>query len=256
MSETLQSTDSQISFKPSSSLSQITKISILDKTFIHKASPSSVSHEYSILQTLSHKNIIKVHSQDTPNSFTMEFCAQGDLKPSKPLETEELIKTFKQMCEAVQYIHSLDICHLDIKLENFVKDENGVIKLIDFEAAQNSLKPVRSEKGTNIYNAPERKQEEYEGKKADIFSLGVCLVALMAGFVPATRDKKAFVTGISFVRDVEVFWKLLEKQVLKTWKNFEGLDSLGCELAAGMVNVDPSKRPSIEEVLNNEFFEI
>ena len=256
MLEILHTDESKIIFNPSSSNSHITTISYLGKTFIHKASPSKVDHEFSLIQNLSHKNIIKVHSQDTPNSFIMEFCPQGDLKPSKPLDSEELIQTFKQMCEAVQYLHSLDICHLDIKLENFVKDENGVVKLIDFEFAQNALKPVRSERGTNIYNAPERKLEEYEGKQADIFSLGVCLVGLMAGFVPATRDKQVFVHGKSFIQDVDLFWKQMASQVLKTWKNFDGFDELGCELAVAMVNVDSSKRPSIDEVLNNEFFEI
>ena len=256
MTKLLLSTEPHFPFSPSSSNSQITTTSYLKKTCIRKANSFKPSFEFSLIQSLCHKNIIKAYILDTPKSFIMEFCQLGDLKPKKPLVSIELIQTFKQMCEAVQYIHSLNICHLDIKLENFVKDENGVIKLIDFEAAQNSMKLVKLEKGTDIYNAPERKFGDYDGKKADIFSLGVCLVGLMAGFVPATRDRQAFVLGQSYEGDVEGFWDKIEAVVMKRWKEFEGFDALGCELAAAMVDVQPGKRPCIDEVLGNEFFQL
>jgi MAP/microtubule affinity-regulating kinase len=66
----------------------------------------------------------------------MEYYPNGDLMdhvhPRKHLKEKECRRIFKQLMSAVKYLHSLNICHRDLKHQNIVLDKNKNIKLIDF----------------------------------------------------------------------------------------------------------------------------
>jgi serine/threonine protein kinase len=66
----------------------------------------------------------------------MEMCGGGDLltyiKRRKRLTEETSAYMFKQVCEAVEYCHSMQIAHRDIKPDNLLLQEEGKIKLCDF----------------------------------------------------------------------------------------------------------------------------
>jgi serine/threonine protein kinase len=184
----------------------------------------------------------------------MEICSKGDLKPTKPIFShKDLASTFRQLCKAVQYLHSLNISHLDLKLENFVKDDQDVIKLIDFEHAQRAER-VQQEKGTWLYNSPERKEGNYDGKKADIFSLGICLMGLLVGFIPVSAGNVNFANSQRFLNDNDSFWDGLYTMMQKKHAEFDGFYEQDIELINEMVCQDPNKRPSIDEVLERGFF--
>jgi len=105
----------------------------------------------------------------------------------RPNETRRI---FKQVAEAVHYMHSRNIVHRDLKLDNIlVEEDTRMVKLIDFgfgvivDGAQGHLKIFC---GTPSYMAPEivRRSESYEGKPVDIWALGVLLYVMLTGGLP------------------------------------------------------------------------
>ena len=241
--------------KQSRSASTITLITYNNTLCVRKQSQYNITQEYTLLSTLSHPNIIKVFTQDSPNSYIMEYCSNEDLNPKAPITgVSDLISTFKQMCEAVKYLHNNNISHLDIKLENFVRDSEGTIKLIDFGHANYNTESIKKVYGTDFCNAPERYQGEYCGMKADIFSLGICLTGLLAGFVPVMKNGKCFAVGESYIKDNGRFWAIIENECIKQNKDFEGIDEYAIELVNKMVGIHPANRPDISTILNDKFF--
>ena len=81
------------------------------------------------------------------------------------------------MLAAVNYLHSMDVCHRDLKLENFIFTEKGPkaeIKMIDFGFSKHYLHKEHMHEvvGTSYYIAPEVLNRDYT-QKSDIWSLGV-----------------------------------------------------------------------------------
>lgn len=250
-----QDSSNETQIKKSLSESTLTRLLYNNQICIRKQALYNVTQEFTILSKLSHANIIKVYEQDSQNSYIMEYCPNGDLNQNIPLlETTELTSTFLQMCQAVQYLHANNICHLDIKLENFVKDCDGNVKLIDFGHATYCEDKVKDVKGTECYNAPERYNGEYCGKKADIFSLGVCLTGMIAGFVPKLKNGKCFAAGTSYIKDKARFWRITEKESKKSVENFDEIDEFGIDLADLMLNHDADSRPDFSSIFQDEFF--
>lgn len=106
----------------------------------------------------------------------------------------------QQMVRAVSFMHSRNIVHLDMKLENMVVDGAGMLRLIDFGHSEmlhgwewwgTSLKEF---KGSKSYVCPEiLKGQRYNGVHADLWSLGICSFGLWFRRFPwevacATRD--------------------------------------------------------------------
>ncbi|KAK3431184.1 hypothetical protein EUGRSUZ_E02758 [Eucalyptus grandis] len=101
-----------------------------------------------------------------------------------------IVQLYEQLIEAVDFCHSRGVYHRDIKPENLLLDENGNLKVSDFGLSA----PCESQRqdgllhttcGTPAYVAPEViNKKGYVGAKADIWSCGVVLFVLMAGYLP------------------------------------------------------------------------
>ena len=93
------------------------------------------------------------------------------------------------MIEQLEYINNQGVVHRDIKLENILVDNNMNLKLADFGFATNkNIDKLTSFRGTQSYMAPEiRKNESYNGKQTDIFSMGVVLFTLVVGYFPFSQ---------------------------------------------------------------------
>lgn len=104
-----------------------------------------------------------------------------------PLSEHDAIYVFRQMMCAMEYCHSFNICHRDLKPENILLSEDGDVKIIDFGMAalhQNDQK-LQTACGSPHYAAPELlKSKTYRGDKADIWSMGVILFAMLAQRLP------------------------------------------------------------------------
>eukprot|EP00906_Rhabdomonas_costata_P020184 RCo029327 len=113
------------------------------------------------------------------------LLARGFLSP------EEAFGLFLQLLMGVEYLHSLNICHRDLKLENLLLDRQQTVKIADFGMAEvmpaNGL--LRTSCGSPHYACPEIvRGEVYHGVHADLWSMGVILFALVTGSLPFDRE--------------------------------------------------------------------
>jgi serine/threonine protein kinase len=169
------------------------------KTYDHKEAKSEravqkhMINEEKLAGKLQHENIIAPQVARKGGGVTeleMEYAPGGTLddylkKLGRPMREEEARKTFKQLVDAVHYLHETKgICHRDIKLENVVLDADGNARLVDFGAAKEggAHNFLTSMQGTPAYMAPEVAQSRaHKGGPADVWALGVLLYNLVSG---------------------------------------------------------------------------
>ncbi|CAJ1993222.1 kinetoplastid kinetochore protein 3 / KKT3 [Leishmania donovani] len=121
----------------------------------------------------------------------MELCVPStlhDLLLSTRITSEaEMLFMAHQAVQAVSYVHAEGCIHRDIKLQNFVFDLDGNLKLIDFGLACNSLKPPAGDvvAGTVSFMSPEMAHNALHkdrrvsvGVAADVWSLGIVLFSI------------------------------------------------------------------------------
>lgn len=173
----------------------------------------------------------------------MEYISCGDLlsfvrKRSKL--SERISKyIFRQIIDALQYIHSKNIVHRDIKLDNILIDLNNNIKLCDFGVSKQikSNERVYDQCGTPAYIAPEiLKNDGFQGFSADIWSAGIVLYAMSQGKVPF------------FAKDVQDLYLMIVKD---KYSPLEDVSSELEDLMSKLLIKDPSKRITIEGILNH-----
>ncbi|XP_027071074.1 CBL-interacting serine/threonine-protein kinase 14 [Coffea eugenioides] len=155
-----------------------------------------VKREISIMRRLRHPNIVRlleVLATKTKIYLVMEFAKGGELfaKVAKGRFSEDLSRRyFQQLISAVQCCHSRGVYHRDLKPENLLLDENWDLKVTDFglSAVTDQIRAdglLHTLCGTPAYVAPEvLAKKGYDGAKVDIWSCGVILYVLNAGYLP------------------------------------------------------------------------
>lgn len=157
----------------------------------------------------------------------------------------------KNMLESINYLHSLKIAHLDIKLENFLifnyKGETR-IKLIDFNSYKyfEKDKKLTNKYGTFLYTSPECNFDMEGGYcpvKADIWALGVCFYAMLKGCLPF------------IIEDEDLNFEFAYSVATKNQNtNFEGIEEPFKELVCNMLSKDPLERKGINDLLKFKLF--
>ncbi|XP_042412219.1 CBL-interacting protein kinase 23-like isoform X3 [Zingiber officinale] len=198
---------------------------------------------------LRHKMVGQVIASKTKIYLVLEFVDGGELfdKIARrgKLKEEEARKYFQQLINAVDYCHSRGVFHRDLKPENLLLDTNGVLKISDFglsalpqQVHENGL--LYTTCGTPNYVAPEVIRDKgYDGAKADIWSCGVILFILMAGYLPFEGSnlmslyKKIFKADFSCPNWFSTSAKKLIKRILDT---------------------NPQTRITISQIIENEWF--
>ncbi|KAJ9463523.1 hypothetical protein DIPPA_26881 [Diplonema papillatum] len=155
--------------------------------------------ESQILAAVVHPSIVKLYEiLETPNEVYYVFEKLPKdlftvLYRRRRLEESEMKEMAKSLVESIDYLHSVDVVHRDIKLENVLVTDKGAVKLADFGyakmvAAEN--RPV----GTTFYQSPETLEAQEsrsmlnaeQAKASDMYSLGVLLFFLFCGQPPYT----------------------------------------------------------------------
>lgn len=124
-----------------------------------------------------------------------EYVSGGELfdyiVAHQRVKEKEARRLFRQLLSAVQYCHVHWTCHRDLKPENVLLDENLDVKLVDFGFAT-IARPGHAMStycGSPAYAAPEMvTAQRYSGPEADIWSMGVILFTLLAGYLPFDDD--------------------------------------------------------------------
>ncbi|KAG3082584.1 hypothetical protein PC128_g5542 [Phytophthora cactorum] len=187
--------------------------------------------------------------------FVLEYCAGGDLVSSvnrgqnRRLACADALAVVKQIATGVAYLHSHSIAHRDLSLENMMLSR-GICKIGDFGLSTRTDQPCFGRVGKAYYMAPEvvLSRDVYDSKAADVWSLGIILFILVTGspLVPlAANEDAAF----------RAFRKVGLREVLEAWHMDELLARSAMELLDGMLQCDPTKRLTIEQVLNHEAFD-
>jgi serine/threonine protein kinase len=206
--------------------------------------------EVRLLPTLQQSNIIRFVDIvfETEVIFViMEYCSQGDLfrhiVARGVLQEGRACEIFRGIADAVRFIHERGIVHRDLKPENILLDHNFTPKIADFGlchiAAPNSF--LSTPCGSPLYAAPEViAGGPYDGRKADVWSLGVLLFTMVTGLLPWSSRNQ-----------VELFRQIREEVIEIPTTVSPALQ----ELLRRMLERNTVARPSIAEVCNDPWFE-
>ena len=155
--------------------------------------------EINLLRATDHPNIIKLYEIYEDNKYIyliMEECSGGEFfdslakraKEKKMYTEKECAKIFKQILEAVNYLHAHGVCHRDLKPENILFSnvaDDSCLKLIDFGLSKviDGEQNLKGAVGTTFYMAPEVITGNYN-EKCDIWACGVILYIMLCGKPP------------------------------------------------------------------------
>lgn len=230
-------------------------IKILEKSKIIDVSDiERVSREIHILKLIRHPTIIQLYEVtynqiiETPAKLylIMEYASSGELfdyiVSNTRLKEKEACKIFQQIISGIEYIHKLNVVHRDLKPENLLLDHNNCIKIVDF-GLSNTYKlgeDLKTACGSPCYAAPEMiAGKAYNGLMVDIWSAGVILFAMVCGYLPFEDPN----TG-----------DLYKKILACDYKAPKFISNEAKELIKGILNTDPGKRFSIEDIRKHHWF--
>ncbi|CAN1142063.1 CBL-interacting protein kinase 18 [Linum perenne] len=227
-------------------------IKIIDKEKVLRVGMmEQIKREISVMRMIRHPNVVEFYevlATKTKIYFVMEYVKGGELfnKVAKGKVNPDVArKYFQQLISAVDYCHSRGVSHRDLKPENLLLDENENLKVTDFglSALAESKKQdglLHTTCGTPSYVAPEVIiRKGYDGSKADIWSCGVILYVLLAGYLPF-HDSNL----------MELYRKIGKGEFkFPNWFSSEVRKFL-----SKIMDPNPSKRITIARIMHNSWF--
>ncbi|EAX99748.1 CAMK family protein kinase [Trichomonas vaginalis G3] len=208
-----------------------------------------INTEIALMKLMDHPHIIRLIElcESSRHLFIVtEYASHGDLFTylcnRRSIVIEEAMDLFRQIIYGVDYFHNHSICHRDLKPENILLDENNNIKIGDLSFARwMKTETTDTSCGSPHYAAPEIiKGIKYNGKKADIWSCGVILYALLTGRLPFNEPN---------------FKDLIHKIKNGEYRMPDFPDEVK-DLIARMICVDPEGRITIEQIKHHKAFKI
>ena len=218
-----------------------------------------LKNEINILKKLDHPNILKIiefYSSEHSYYIITDYCANGELYDQIKYKYNEnqLAVLFYQVLSGIAYLHTNNIVHRDLKLENILiteietnkktNDRYFWIKIIDFGTAKffDKNKKEKSVVGSSYYIAPEVLKKSYN-EKCDTWSIGVILYMLIVGRAPFDgSDDEEIINNIKKGKYNSQHKKLLESS--------EEVQ----DLVKNLLQIDVKKRFSAIEALKHPWF--
>ncbi|PNH06249.1 putative serine/threonine-protein kinase [Tetrabaena socialis] len=216
-----------------------------------------IQEEMSVLSSLKHPNIIRlhdVHFQSNTFFLVMEYAGNGSLVhflqqygSSRPfgdstrhcLDETTAARVFVQMVSALDYCHRRHVVHRDLKPENILMDHENNLKIADFGLAAVAAPfsgGLTLQCGTPEFTAPEITEgREYDGPSVDIWSMGVLLYEVLSGSLPFRGANQA------------ALFKSIQRGV---YDPLPSAISHDCQdLVRRMLIVDPECRATMDDIL-------
>jgi [calcium/calmodulin-dependent protein kinase] kinase len=254
-------------------------VKIISKDLLKKKKAGNTSETYfedikreiAIMKKLLHPNVLRLYEVlDDPHVnkmyLVLEYMKKGDLinvlqerdtnnkdkkeKEEKnkftPLPEAELWNIFRQVVSGIRYLHYQNIVHGDIKPQNLLVSEDGVVKIADFGISKmlhGSAQKLADAVGTPAFMAPElcKGGGVFSGQLADIWAIGATMFMLRFGHTP-------FVAG-----NILALYAKIQNDPLVFPTGSTPLDPGLKDLLEGMLTKDPFKRSTLVQVATHSW---
>ncbi|KAK7205401.1 kinase-like domain-containing protein [Myxozyma melibiosi] len=240
-----------------------------------------VTAEFCIGSTLHHPNIIEtldIMHENGKFYEVMEYCPYDlfAIVMSGKMSRPEIFCVFKQILSGVAYLHEMGLAHRDLKLDNCVVSEQGIVKIIDFGSASVFRYPFESEivqahgiVGSDPYLAPEVCSElKYDPQPADVWSVAIIFCCMLLRRFPWKAPRKSdnsFRLFSSEPLDPEHPEQAVKppgtnpdgtapQPVIRgPWRLLRLLPHETRQIVGRMLELDPSKRATLSEIFDDPF---
>ena len=228
-------------------------IKILDKEKIQKQNMGEqIKKEIAVMKMVKQKhvvNLLEVLASRTKIFIVLELVTGGELfdkiVTAGRFDEDNARNYFRQLISGVEYCHKQGVCHRDLKPENLLLDNDALLKISDFGlsalyGSDHNSTLLHTTCGTPNYVAPEVLADKgYDGFSADIWSCGVILYVLLAGFLPFDEPSMS----------------ALFRKIIKAEFSYPSWFSPGVkELLSRILLPAPEKRFDISQIKANEWF--
>ncbi|KAL1557393.1 CBL-interacting serine/threonine-protein kinase 16 [Salvia divinorum] len=227
-----------------------------DEAIKSEKTTEQITREIAVMRRVRHPNVVELKEVMATRSkiyLVMEYASGGELLSAvaRRLDESAARSYFQQLVGAVDFCHSRGVFHRDIKPENLLLGADGRLKISDFGLSALYDSPssaagggglLHTRCGTPAYTAPEvLRTKGYDGAKADIWSCGVVLYVLLAGFLPFDDRNLAV-----------MFRKAIRSQYsIPPWFSTETK-----RLMYKLLDPNPGKRISIPGIMRVPWFKI
>lgn len=256
-------------------LNRVVAIKMLKSAVLSEEAYLRFMREAQVVAKLNHPNIVSIYDigkEDGKQFFVLEFVDGMSLRdlmrtyPEDKCDVQTVLRVSIDVCNALQYAHSQDILHRDMKPENILITGEGVAKLMDFGLAKMLGQPSITQEGiivgTVAYVAPEIALGKDADARADLYSFGAVLYEMVTGKPPFPSEDSVR-TIFGHIHDypvspsklnpkvphalAECIMKLLEKEPGKRYQNAAELLEVLRDVAEGHLRevYVPSSKPKV-----------
>lgn len=234
-------------------------IKLIRREAIMKGSDKELKiyREINALKHLTHPNIVKLEEVLQNSKYigiVLEYASGGEfykyIQRKRRLKEPLACRLFAQLISGVYYMHCKGLVHRDLKLENLLLDKHGNLIITDFGFVNEFSKYnelMKTSCGSPCYAAPELvvSTRPYEARKADIWSCGIILFAMLAGYLPWDDDPQN--------PDGNDIAKLYQYIVSTSLKFPEYISPVARDLLRYMLVSNPAKRAALKVILKHEW---
>ncbi|ORC86603.1 putative serine/threonine protein kinase, putative,protein kinase [Trypanosoma theileri] len=230
-------------------------VKIVDKDqLVRENMQEQLRREVAVMKMLRQPNVIQLREvmQTTYHIYlVLELVRGGELfdriAAAKRFDEPTARRYFHQLIAGVNYCHMQGIAHRDLKPENLLLDESDTLKISDFGLSNLHRGNVGGQGtmlqtvcGTPNYVAPEvLKERGYDGVLADVWSCGVILFVMLAGYLPFDDE------------NINGLFAKIERGEYRVPRHFS---PEARDLIAKMLTVDPSKRITVKDIIQHPWF--
>ena len=208
-----------------------------------------MNREIEIMYILNHPHCLRLknHFEDDNHFYlVMPLAVKGQLyrvlRKFRKFDERTAAQILRETISALQYLHHFNppIIHRDIKPENLLLNEGGRVLLADFGWSNFSDGGVRKTFcGTPEYIAPEMLLKKGHDTGVDVWSVGVLMFELLAGYSPfVAKNNQDLYQNI---RRLKIQWP-------------KDMPPLAKNLIGKILKLNPLDRPSLEEILDHQWF--